>query len=160
MLEYNWEEWIRTLPRGGMYRKIHPPRPKRFPKGRGVQNPRTREISRAEGGVFSDTSLLSNLTHTVQMSQPVYPSFYEDNSIYILHLTQKSSFTPAFNLLISNFYQLQGATVWLAFGECKIITRSFHRARFCKFLQQKLCFFTIQLRKYWSFLAAIVLFML
>ena len=72
--------WIRTLPRGGMYRKIHPPRPKRFPKGgdfaprgprdcprakpegnlegRGVQNPRTREISRAEGGVFSDTSRL------------------------------------------------------------------------------------------------------
>ena len=57
-----------------------PPRPKRFPKGgdfaprgprdcprakpegnlegRGVQNPRTREISRAEGGVFSDTSRL------------------------------------------------------------------------------------------------------
>ena len=27
-------------------------------KGRGVQNPRTREISRAEGGVFSDTSRL------------------------------------------------------------------------------------------------------
>ena len=26
-------EWIRTLPRGGMYWKIHPPRPKRFPKG-------------------------------------------------------------------------------------------------------------------------------
>ena len=25
--------WICTLPRGGMYRKIHPPRPKRFPKG-------------------------------------------------------------------------------------------------------------------------------
>ena len=24
---------IRTLPRGGMYWKIHPPRPKRFPKG-------------------------------------------------------------------------------------------------------------------------------
>ena len=63
-------------PRGGTYRKIHPPRPKRFPKGgdcaprgprakpegnlegRGVQNPRTREISRAEGGVFSDTSRL------------------------------------------------------------------------------------------------------
>ena len=27
-------------------------------EGRGVQNPRTREISRAEGGVFSDTSRL------------------------------------------------------------------------------------------------------
>ena len=26
-------DWIRTLPRGGMYWKIHPPRPKRFPKG-------------------------------------------------------------------------------------------------------------------------------
>ena len=63
-----------------MYRKIHPPRPERFPEGgdyaprgprdcprakpegnlegRGVQNPRPREISRAEGGVFSDTSRL------------------------------------------------------------------------------------------------------
>ena len=67
-----------------MYCKIHPPRPRRFPKGgdfaprgprdcprarpegnlegnlegRGVQNPRTREISMAEEGVFSDTSLL------------------------------------------------------------------------------------------------------
>ena len=38
------------------------PRPERLPEGnlegRGVQNPRTREISRAEGGVFSDTSRL------------------------------------------------------------------------------------------------------
>ena len=63
-----------------MYRKIHPPRPERLPEGgdfaprgprdcprakpegnlegRGVQNPRPREISRAEGGVFSDTSRL------------------------------------------------------------------------------------------------------
>ena len=65
---------IRTLPRGGMYWEIHPPRPERFPKGgdfaprgprdcprakpegRGVQNPRPREISRAEGGVFSNAS--------------------------------------------------------------------------------------------------------
>ena len=63
-----------------MYRKIHSPRPKRFPKGgdfaprgprdcprakpegnlegRGVQNPRPREISRAEGGVFPNASRL------------------------------------------------------------------------------------------------------
>ena len=64
-----------------MYRKIHPPRPSRFPlcgdfaplgprdcpraspsgnlSGLGVQNPRPWEISWASGGVFSDTSLLS-----------------------------------------------------------------------------------------------------
>ena len=73
-------DWVRTLTRGGMYWKIHSPRPKRFPKGgdfaprgprdcprakpegnlegRGVQNPRLREISRAEGGVFSNASRL------------------------------------------------------------------------------------------------------
>ena len=76
-------DWVRTLTRGGMYWKIHPPRPKRFPEGgdfaprgprdcprakpegnlegRGVQNPRLREISRAEGGVFSNASLLSSV---------------------------------------------------------------------------------------------------
>ena len=74
------KDCIRTLPRGGMYWEIHPPRPERFPEGgdfaprgprdcprakpegnlegRGVQNSRTREILRAEGGVFSDTSRL------------------------------------------------------------------------------------------------------
>ena len=63
-----------------MYWEIHPPRPERFPKGgdfaprgprdfprakpegnlegRGVQNPRPREISRAEGGVFPNASRL------------------------------------------------------------------------------------------------------
>ena len=30
-------------------------------EGRGVQNPRLREISRAEGGVFSNASLLSSV---------------------------------------------------------------------------------------------------
>ena len=35
---------------------VHPPEGNL--EGRGVQNPRTREISRAEGGVFSDTSRL------------------------------------------------------------------------------------------------------
>ena len=66
-----------------MYRKIHHPRPERFPEGgdfaprgprdcprakpegnlegRGVQNPRPREISRAEAGVFSDTSRLESV---------------------------------------------------------------------------------------------------
>ena len=34
------------------------PRPKTLPKGWGVQNPRLREISRAEGGVFSNASRL------------------------------------------------------------------------------------------------------
>ena len=42
-----------------MYWEILPPRPERFPKGRGVQNPRPREISRAEGDVFPNASLLS-----------------------------------------------------------------------------------------------------
>ena len=76
---------IRTLPRGGMYWKIHSPRPKRFPKGGDFapRGPRDWdweilslgavlicrleialglhpwEISWASGGVFSDTSLLS-----------------------------------------------------------------------------------------------------
>ena len=66
-----------------MYWEIHPPRPERFPEGgdfaprgprdcprakpegnlegRGVQNPRPREISRAEAGVFSDTSRLESV---------------------------------------------------------------------------------------------------
>jgi len=87
-------ECIRTLPRGGMYWKIHSPRPKRFPKGgdfaprgprdcprakpegnlegRGVQNPRPREISRAEVGVFSNASRLEAVYgHSFRISREV-----------------------------------------------------------------------------------------
>ena len=48
---------IRKLPSGGMYWEIYPPR---FAlAGRGVQNPRPREISSSEGDAFPNTSLLS-----------------------------------------------------------------------------------------------------
>ena len=50
--EREWE-WVRTLTRGGMYWKIHPPRPKRFPEGGDFapRGPRDcpRAISRAKG---------------------------------------------------------------------------------------------------------------
>ena len=85
---------IRTLPRGGMYWEIHPPRPERFPKGgdfaprgprdfprakpegnlegRGVQNPRPREISRAEGDVFPNASRLEAVyVHSLSISREV-----------------------------------------------------------------------------------------
>ena len=88
------EYCIRTLPRGGMYWKIHSPRPKRFPKGgnfaprgprdcprakpegnlegRGVQNPHRREISRAEVGVFSNASRLEAVYgHSFRISREV-----------------------------------------------------------------------------------------
>ena len=87
-------ECIRTLPRGGMYWEIHPPRPERFPKGgdfaprgprdfprakpegnlegRGVQNPRPREISRAEGDVFPNASRLEAVyVHSLSISREV-----------------------------------------------------------------------------------------
>ena len=87
-------ECTRTLPRGGMYWEIHPPRPKRFPEGgdfaprgprdcprakpegnlegRGVQNPRPREISRAEGAVFPDASRLEAVyVHSLSISREV-----------------------------------------------------------------------------------------
>ena len=55
---------IRTLPRGGMYWKIHSPRPKRFPKGGDFASPRPERwpegIFQSRGpSVFSNTSLLS-----------------------------------------------------------------------------------------------------
>ena len=52
----------------------------------------------------------------------------------------------------------QGARGWLAFGKRKIIPQSFHRGFIGKFSRQKRHF--LQLRKYWYFLAVIVLVML
>ena len=87
-----------------MYRKIHPPRPSRFPlcgdfaplgprdcpraspsgnlSGLGVQNPRPWEISWASGGVFSDTSLLSavygfNIHYTSSSTCYISKEFFE-----------------------------------------------------------------------------------
>ena len=77
-----------------MYWEIHPPRPERFPKGgdfaprgprdfprakpegnlegRGVQNPRPREISRAEGDVFPNASRLEAVyVHSLSISREV-----------------------------------------------------------------------------------------
>ena len=42
------EYCIRTLPRGGMYWEIHPPRPERFPKGRGFCTPRPERFPEGE----------------------------------------------------------------------------------------------------------------
>ena len=49
----------------------------------------------------------------------------------------------------------QGGRGWLAFGERKIIPQSFRRPRIFKFSQQKRRF--LQLRKYWLFLAVIII---
>ena len=56
--------------------KIHPPRPSRLPSGNlsglGVQNPCPREISRAEGGVFSNASRLEAVYgHSFSISREV-----------------------------------------------------------------------------------------
>ena len=52
----------RDFPRAGI---LHP-------EARGVQNPRTREISRAEGGVFSDASRLEAVyVHSLSISREV-----------------------------------------------------------------------------------------
>ena len=71
-------------------------------------------------------------------------------------------FQKLFNLFLVLYVMFlkfdQGGASWLAFGERKIIPQSFRRARICKFLRQKHCF--LQLRKYWLFLAVIVLVML
>ena len=53
---------------------------------------------------------------------------------------------------------LQGGTSWLAFVERKIIPQGFRRAHIFKFSRQKRRF--LQLRKYWLFLAEIMLVML
>ena len=62
---------IRTLPRGGMHWKIHPPRPKRFPKGRDFapRGLRPWAISRADlptvwwVGIVSHANVNKNHTH-------------------------------------------------------------------------------------------------
>ena len=61
---------IRTLPRGGMYWEIHPPRPERYPEG--CKIPARGKISRAEGDVFPNASRLEAVyVHSLSISREV-----------------------------------------------------------------------------------------
>ena len=63
---------IRTLPRGGMYWEI----PEGNLQGRGVQKPRPREISRAQGDVFPNASRLEAVyVHSLSISREVLISW-------------------------------------------------------------------------------------
>ena len=73
--------WIRTLPRGGMYWKIHLPEPKRFPKGRDFapRGPRKKAEDNLETRIKAVSGLeigcIELYTSTWILKTPIAPQF-------------------------------------------------------------------------------------
>ena len=139
--------WVRTLPRGGMYWEIHPPRPKRFPKGgdfaprdprdctrakpegnlegRGVQNPHPREISRAEGGVFPNAPRLEAVYgHSLSIIREILIFFLATDGAAISqlaenHVTCDCKLFPNIRDLSKSWHYQEGGVLSQSFWLCQ-----------------------------------------